>query len=149
MTTDREPLIQRIPPWQPAALFLVASACAAFSIYGHPSLNVRMLTILVGIAAVVSAIAATRMFLVVDEDGISVRRMVVQHFIAWEDVASASLATLKHGSMTIRISRRDHSFVDVPPALLQPTMPTRNKKAAAKLGRLIREIDARRLRHST
>ena len=35
------PLVLRVPPWQPAFLFLVTAVCAAVNIYASPSAPVR------------------------------------------------------------------------------------------------------------
>jgi hypothetical protein len=139
---DTEPLIRRIPPWQPAALFLVTSACAAVTLYGHPSFGPRLLAVALGIGALISAVAAVRMYLVVDSDGIWTRQVVTPHFVPWAEVRDVEVVTLKHGNSTVRIMRSDGSFLDVPPSLLQPTLPTRKVKALAALGAVARDVIA-------
>ena len=141
--SDAEPLIWRIPPWQPAVLLLITSACAALNIYAQPSVTVRIATIMTGLAALCSAVGAIRMYFVVDSDGIWIRRFVTGQLIEWDDVLAVKIVVLKHGNSTVRIVRGDSSEVDVPPSLLQPTMPTRNARAMAALGNVARQVEAR------
>jgi hypothetical protein len=46
------------------------------------------------------------------------------------------------GANTIRIARRNGTFVDVPPSLLQPALPTSKPRARARLDGIAREINA-------
>src|SRR5512141_2077161 len=85
------PLVRRIPPWQTALLFLFATGCAAANLYAHPSFGVRAVTILAGVLAVGAAVAALRMYLVVDEEGIGVRRILGGTFIDWPDVSDVEV----------------------------------------------------------
>lgn len=143
MADVSEPLIWRIPPWQPALLFLVTSACAALNLYSHPSATVRFATIIIGLAAFCTGVAATRMYFVADADGIAVRRLLRDRLVSWDDVRAIDVVTLKHGNSTIRLTLSDSSQVDVPPSLLQPTMPTRNQRALAQVGNAARAVESR------
>lgn len=144
MAESPKPLVWRIPPWQPAALFLITSVCAALNLYFHPSVNVRIATIFVGLAALISAIASIRMYFVVDEDGIWVRRINNPRFVPWDDVRDIEITRLKQGNATLRVVRGDHSIIDIPPSLVAPTLPTRNTRALAALGNIQREVESRR-----
>ena len=135
------PLVWRFPPAVPAVGFLVASACAAGNLYGHPSGQVRVATIVVGAVAVVLAVAALRMALVVDDDGIAVRYLGRARWVPWSDVKQVGLADVR-GNETVRVVRMDDTQVDVPPSLLQPVRPTSKPKASARLRGIVREIVA-------
>ncbi|MEP6598013.1 MAG: PH domain-containing protein [Actinomycetota bacterium] len=135
----REPLVWRIPPWQPAALFLVASGCAAWNIYGHPSAIARLMTITAGVLALVAGVLAVRMYLVVDDEGIGVRRLWSERSIDWSDVADIDVIRSRTG-MRLRIIRHDAEPVDVPESLLLPSRPTKTPQTVAHLGIIARQI---------
>lgn len=139
---ERAPLVWRVSPWQPAALFLVASACAAWNIYGHPSAAARLLTISLAVLAVISAVLAVRMYLVVDDEGIGVRRLFSERSIAWSDVADVIVVRGRTGNVRLRIMRHGADPVDVPETLLQPSKPTRTPRTVAQLGIVARQIQA-------
>ena len=88
---SRAPLTWRIPPWQPALLFLIAAGCAAANAYVHVSVVIRIVTIVVGVAALAMGIAAARMYLVVDDEGIGVRRLWRERSLDWDDISRVSV----------------------------------------------------------
>ncbi len=141
---ERGPLVWRLPPYQPALLILITTAMAAWNIYGHPSSITRLFTIAIGVVALVVGIAALRMFLVVDDDGIAVRRIVHLQWVEWPDVAEIEVVTHATGGPTIRVSRTDGTYVEVPPSLLQPGTPTSKPRALAKLKDVARQVERRR-----
>ena len=108
----------RFPPSLAAAGFLVAAACAAINLYGHPAVGMRALTILVGVVALALAVALLRMAFVVDADGLAVRFLLRATWIPWTEVKAIGLADVR-GNETLRIVRHDDTQVDVPPSLLQ------------------------------
>jgi len=115
--------VWRIPPWQPAALVLLATALGALDIYGRPS---SILMIVAAFGAVASLVAAglwLRYALVADEDGIWVRRVFATDLVEWRDVAEVAMTSAHRSGVTVRITRVDGTYVDVPPSLLLPTRP--------------------------
>ena len=120
----------------------MASACAAGNLYGHPSGQVRVATIVVGVVAFVLAIVALRMALVVDDDGIAVRYLGRVRWVPWSDVKQIGLADVR-GNETVRVIRTDDTQIDVPPSLLQPVRPTSKRKASSRLSGIVRQILAR------
>jgi hypothetical protein len=121
----------RIPPWQPAALFLIVSGLAAYDLYGSPSLTTVVVTVFLAVVFVVLGILAARYLMVADEDGVWVRGLFSEQEVAWADLDSVDVVPGRRGSTTIRIVRVDGSWVDVPPSLLLPTLPTKIDKARA------------------
>lgn len=121
----------RIPPWQPAALILVVTGLAALDIYGSPSSAVRVITVFLAVLLLVFAILAIRYLLVADDQGIWVRNILSETGVPWDDLRDVDVIDSKRGASTLRIYRRDGTFVDVPPALLQPGLPTKIDKARA------------------
>jgi hypothetical protein len=142
--TGSPPLVWRVPPYQPAILLLLVSACAAVNIYGHPTRNVRVITFGLGLLALAFAIAALRMHLVANDDGVAVRHLLRQAWLPWSEVADIEVVDGVRGASTLRVTRRDHTYVDVPPSLLQPTKPTSKRTALAQLDGVVRQLRARR-----
>jgi hypothetical protein len=125
------PRIWRIPPWQPAALFLAVSALAALDIYGHPGTGVLAATAFLAVLLMCLGIAAARYLLVADEDGIWVRGLLAEHGVLWDDLRNVHIVDARRGATTVRLYRRDGTYVDVPPSLLLPGRPTKVEKARA------------------
>lgn len=138
---SRLPQVWRIPSWQPAALILVATALLAYDIYGSPSAGALIMTIVIAVAALVSAYLAVRFVLVADEDGIWVRSALNQHVVEWSDIAEIEVTHVRGTTSTVRISRTDGTFVDVPPSLLQPTLPTGARKTLAVVSTVARRLN--------
>jgi hypothetical protein len=123
------PLVWRIPPWQPAALILLATVLLGFDLYGDPGVGALVMTVAIAAAALVGAAFAMRLLLVADDDGIWVRRFFRERLVPWADVAEVQAALVSRNTMTIRISLRQGGHVDVPPSLLLPTLPTKVRNA--------------------
>lgn len=138
------PAAWRVPPVQIAALILLACPCAAVNIYGHPSAALRLLTLAAGAAALVTALVGARMYLLVDGEGIAVRFVGREQWLPWSSVAQVDVVTGVRGSETIRVSRADRTYVDVPPSLLQPSRPVRKPVARTLLRDAVRRIEALR-----
>jgi hypothetical protein len=128
-----EPLIWRIPPWQPALLFVAASGCAALNLYGHPGTSVRVLSIAAGVMAVAAAILALRMYLVADDEGIGVRRWFRESSVNWAEVADVQVVERGFDTMKLRVVRLDGTFVNVPQSLMLPAKPTGKDRTRALL----------------
>lgn len=139
-------LVWRIPPYQAALLILFVSAAAALNIYGNPSDPVRTVTLAFGAVALALAVLALRMYLVVDDEGVAVRHVLRQHWLPWSEVARVEVVSEVRGAATVRLSRDDGTYVDVPPSLLQPSAPTSKPRALAQLNAISNQIDARRNR---
>jgi Bacterial PH domain len=136
------PLVLRVPPWQAAALFLITAAVAALNLYWHPSFMVRLITIAFGVLALCGAVIALRLYLVVDEQGIGVRRFFSETSVDWSDVADIEAYRERHNKVTLRIMRMDGQAVTVPSALVLPSKPTSTPRVLAQLGDLARHIMA-------
>ena len=139
---SRAPLTWRIPPWQPALLFLIAAGCAAANAYVHVSVVIRIVTIVVGVAALAMGIAAARMYLVVDDEGIGVRRLWRERSLDWDDISRVSVVERGFDTLTLRIVSRDGRYVDVPQSLVMPSRPTGKSRVRAQLGDIARQIQA-------
>jgi hypothetical protein len=140
--TGPAPMTWRVPPWQPALLFLLAAACAAANLYAHPSVPVRLLTIVVAVVATVMGTFAARMYFVVDEEGIGVRRLLREHSVEWDEFDNAAVVQRGFDSVTLRITCRDGRHLDVPQSLLMPTRPTGKVRVHAQLGDLAKRVTA-------
>jgi hypothetical protein len=147
MVVESAPLIWRISPVQIALLILIVSPCAAINIYWHPSAAVRAVTIVIGVVALVMAIASFRMYLHVDDEGIAVRYLRREQWLPWSEIARMEIVSGVRGSDTIRIHRTDGSHVDVPPSLLQPSRPTAKHVARRMLEDILTQIEGRRPGH--
>ncbi|MGH8860276.1 MAG: hypothetical protein ACRDVG_03405 [Jatrophihabitantaceae bacterium] len=122
------PLVWRIPPWQPAALILLATVLIAFLLYGSPSLGASVAMGVVALAALASAAFAARLLMVADDDGIWVRRALGVQLVEWAEVSTVEAVPIRGNTMTVRITRTTGTYVDVPPSLLLPTLPTAIRK---------------------
>lgn len=147
LDTD-QPLSWRVPPYQPALLMLVVCAVAALNVYGHPSQTVRALTLVLGAALLGEAALALRMYLGADSDGVVVRYLLRPVWLPWSQIARVEVVSAVRGSDTVRLVRHDGSYVDVPPSLLQPSLPTSKPKALARLKGVAHQLEARRARRA-
>jgi hypothetical protein len=137
-------LAYRISPVQTALLILLASGCLAANIYLHPSGPVRLVTLVIGIGALVLAAVTWRMYLVVDDEGAAVRYLGREQWLPWSAVDRVEVVSGVRGSDTIRFIRTDGTYVDTPPSLLQPNRPTGRPAARRRLQDLQRQFEARR-----
>jgi len=142
--TSMDPLSWRTPPAYTAILFLCVSVCAALNIYWHPSATLRLVTLVLGIVAFCWAIAGMRMFLEADDDGVEVRYVGRRVWLPWSEIARIEVVSGVRGAQTVRFSRRDGTFVDVAPSLLQPTKPTKRPVATARLKAIAAQLEERR-----
>ena len=141
---ERRPLSWRVSPVQTALLILLACPCAAVNIYAHPSSTVRAVTLIIGAAALVTAFASLRMYLVVDDEGVALRYLTRAQWLPWSEIDRVEIVAGVRGSETIRFVRSDGTFVDTPPSLLQPTKPTGRPAARRMLQDILHRIEARR-----
>jgi hypothetical protein len=139
---SRAPLTWRIPAWQPALLFLVAAGCAAVNAYAHASTLVRVVTIAVGVVALAMGIFAVRMYFVVDDEGVGVRRLWRERSMDWDDIAEVSVIQRGFDTLTLRVISHDGRYLDVPQSLLMPSRPTGKARVRAQLGDVARRIEA-------
>jgi hypothetical protein len=140
----RAPLSWRVSPVATALLILLACPCAAVNIYAHPSSTVRAVTLLIGAAALATAYASWRMYLVVDDEGVALRYLTRAQWLPWSQIDRVEIVAGVRGSETIRFVRPDGSYADVPPSLLQPVKPTGRPAARRMLQDVLRRIEARR-----
>jgi hypothetical protein len=139
-----DPLIWKVPPWQVAVLFLLVAACAATDIYLRPAGSTALVTGLIGVVGFGLAVAGMRMYLVVDGEGAAVRFVGAEKWLPWPEVARVEVVSGVRGADTIRFVRTDGSYVNVPPALLQPSAPTSRPSARHRLREVARQIEAYR-----
>jgi hypothetical protein len=144
MPDTAAPLVYRISPVQTALLILVAIPCLAANIYLHPSSPARLITLLIGIGALVLAVVSYRMYLVVDDDGVAVRYLGREQWLPWAEVSDIELVSGVRGSDTLRFNRTGGTYVDVPPSLLQPSRPTGRPAARRRLEGILRQVQDRR-----
>ncbi len=138
------PAVWRVPTGQVVLLILLACPCAAVNIYWQPPGPLRLVTLAVGAAALVAALVSLRMYLVVDGEGIAVRFVRGEQWLPWSSVAQIEVVSGVRGSDTVRVSRADRTYVDVPPSLLQPSRPVRKPVARTLLRDAVRRIEALR-----
>ena len=134
----------QVPPYQPALLILLVCGVAALNIYGQPSETARALTLALGALALALAVLALRMYLAVDSEGAVVRYLARPVWLPWAEVARVEVVSGVRGSDTVRFVRRDGSYVDVPPSLLQPAKPMSRPRAMARLNSIGNQIEAHR-----
>jgi hypothetical protein len=139
-TDPSAPLVWRVPSWQPTVMMLIVCAVVALNLYASPNTLVRVVTIGVGAVVFGSAIEGLRMYLVVDQDGIGFRGLFRTHNVEWSDVSAITVRRSGFSGATLRITRADGSYADVPPSLVLPTKPTGTAKALAQLGDTARMI---------
>jgi hypothetical protein len=135
----------RVPPYQPAVLLLVVCAAAAVNLYGHPSGQLRFVTIAFGGASLATAVAWLRMSLYVDQLGMEVRRVSGSVGLPWDSIERIEVVAVA-GGMTIRLTQHDGSLVDVPPSLLVPSKPTSKPRALARINAVVYDLETRRKR---
>jgi hypothetical protein len=90
------------------------------------------------------AVASLRMFLLVNGEGIKVRYLGRAVSIPWSQIEGIEIASGVRGSDTIRFNRADGSYVDTPPSLLQPALPTSKSAARRRLKVVLGQLEARR-----
>jgi len=139
-TDPSAPLVWRVPAWQPTVLMLFVCGVVALNLYLSPNTLVRIVTIGLGALAFVAAIEGLRMYLVADQYGIGFRGLLRTHNIDWSDIQSISDRRSGFNGPTLRITRTDGSYADVPPSLMLPTKPTGTVKTLAQLGDTARMI---------
>ena len=121
-------------------MMLFVCGVVALNLYLSPNTLVRILTIGLGAVAFVSAIEGLRMYLVADRDGVGFRGLLRTHNVDWPDIQSISVRRSGFNGPTLRITRADGSYADVPPSLMLPTKPTGTAKTLAQLGDTARMI---------
>ena len=136
--------VWRIPAYQPALLMLVLVGAAALNIYAHPSATVRIVTIALGLLCGALAVGALRFHLVATAEGISVRQLRGEDWISWPELDEVEVVDNVRGAPTLRLNRRDGTYVHVPPSLLQPTRPTSKPAVMARLGLIANQLEHRR-----
>jgi hypothetical protein len=99
-----------------------------------------------GAIALGLAVLALRMYLVVDDDGIAVRYLLRQSWLEWPEIDRIEVVSQVRGADTVRITRLNGTYVEVPPSLLQPSRPTSKPRALAQLNSISNQIEARRSR---
>ena len=121
-------------------MMLFVCGVVALNLYASPNTLLRVVTIGVGAVVFGSAIEGLRMYLVVDQDGIGFRGLFRTHNVEWSDISAITVRRSGFSGATLRITRADGSYADVPPSLVLPTKPTGTAKALAQLGDTARMI---------
>jgi hypothetical protein len=130
----------RVPVWNTAALILIATAMAALNLYMSPGILARVTTVVAGVAALVAAFIAYRMYLVADDDGVGVRGLWHTESIDWPDLADVGIIEHRVTTMRLQLERKDGTVVNVPQSLTSPAKPTSKPVARAQLETLGRAI---------
>lgn len=138
---DKDVLVRRVPPTQPAVLMVFVCAIAAYNVYGHPVASLRALTLAVAAGLVCLVITGMRMHLLADDEGVAVRFVRSEEWLPWEDVGTIEVVRGVRGSATVRIHRVHGRHLDVPPSLLQPARPTNVVAAQAQLRGVVRQLE--------
>ena len=141
---DAAPLSWRIPPYQPALFVLLTTGCAAWAIYGHPTVGLRLVLSILAILLFTLGMLTLRMHFVVDDEGISVRFLGSEKWTDWSEVRSVHVVSGVRGAQTIRVERIDDTHVDVPPSLLMSARPVTKPTAEAMLLVAVARVAARR-----
>lgn len=121
---------------------LLTTALAALDIYRRPSAIPAFAAAFVAVSALVAAVCAMRYLLVADEDGLWVRRIFSETLVEWRDVDRVEMTTAHRSGMTVRITRHDGRYVDVPPSLLLPTLPTTLPKTRSRIHTVAMRLNA-------
>lgn len=135
------PFVKRIPPWQPATLILIATVLLALVVYGSHSAGAVLMMSVIAAAALVGAAFAIRLILVADETGIWVRRFWRERLVPWGEIATIQMAAVHGNSVTVRITRQNGSYVDVPPSLVLPTLPTNIRKVRSRVSAVSAQLN--------
>jgi hypothetical protein len=135
VTADRArpamPLVWRVPPWQPALLNVVAAVLLLILFYRTPSAAVTV-GLAAGVAiALTGSVLAMRFVVIAGEEGVVVRRVISRRVLSWSEIVDIESVAVSGVTMTVRLTCTDKSVVDVPPTLVQPTLPTNVRKAHA------------------
>jgi hypothetical protein len=141
---ERPAIVWRLPRWQPAVLFLVTAALAGYAIYGGGSGIVVGIVSLLAVAFVIAAVAAARMYLVADDDGIGVRRYTGESSMTWDRISGIAVTKQRGGAMTLEIQAPDATALTVPPSLVLPLRPTSIARTSNLLAQKARELQDRR-----
>lgn len=137
-------MVYRLPRWQPALLFVVTAALAAWAIYAKSSAVVLAIVICLGVAFFIAAVAAARMYLVADDDGIGIRRYAGESSLTWDRISGIAVAKQRSGALTLEIQCPDHTALRVPPSLVLPLRPTNIAKTQTLLSVKARDLSERR-----
>jgi hypothetical protein len=121
-------------------MMLFVCGVVALNLYASPNTLIRVVTIALGAVAFVSAIEGLRMYLVVDQEGLGFRGLFRTHNFDWSDISAITVRRSGFNGPTLRITRPDATYADVPPSLLLPTRPTGTPKTLAQLGNTARMI---------
>ncbi|MHA3702699.1 hypothetical protein ACXR2U_11000 [Jatrophihabitans sp. YIM 134969] len=141
---ERPAVIWRLPRWEPAVLFLVTAALAGYAIYGGGSGVVIGIVALLAVAFFVAAVAAARMYLIADDDGIGIRRYTGESSLTWDRISGIAVAKQRGGALTLEIQAPDATALTVPPSLVLPLRPTGIARTTNLLGVKAQELRERR-----
>lgn len=135
----RQPLVWRVPPWQPALLFLLAAASAAAGLYWQHHGLVRAGWLVFAAVLAVAALVTARAFLVVDDDGVGWRRVFGETSISWGELDYVSVVPTKL-RVALMVVRRTGGSVEIPSVLVAPTTPMSTPRMIGRLEVIARQI---------
>lgn len=141
---ERAPIVYRLPRWQPAVLFLVTAGLAGYALYGGGSSVVTFIVVFLAIAFLLAAVAAARMYLVADDDGIGIRRYTGESSVTWDRISGIAVTRQRMGALTLEVQCPDATSLEVPPSLVLPLRPTGIDRTSNLLGQKARELSDRR-----
>lgn len=138
--TEQDVIDLRVPVWNVAALLLLASGLAAVNVFLPLGIGARFVTGLAGLAAVITAVIAYRMYFVADQDGFELRGRWRQHSFEWAQLADAGIVERKVNTMHLQLTLTDGTLVDIPQSLTAPGKPVARPIAYKQLAELGRRI---------
>lgn len=139
----REPLVWRVPPWQAAALLVLAAGAAAFALYGDPSATVKFICGFVAIVLAAGGVVTARAFLVVDDEGIGWRRAFGEVSVPWAELERIDVLQNKL-RISLVVVARGHKRLEIPALLVMPARPMTNPNTVRRLDGIARRIVERR-----
>lgn len=141
MGAPAEPLAWRVPPWQPAGLFVLAAAASAAIRYAPVGAVGGAVLAVLGAVAFAAGVLDLRMLLAVTVDGVFVRRLLATRYVPWPQVADVRLVDLRQGASTVRVVLVDGTALDAPAALLQPAVPRSTARVRGDVQEVVRRIN--------
>lgn len=137
---ERPPLVWKLPPWQPAALFVAAAVCAGVFLYVVESDLMRLMFAAFALAFLVYGLGAARAFIVVDQTGVGWRRWWQEESLDWDQISGFDVHRVAT-RIQFRVSLGDGRYRELPSALLLPAKPMAMPRVEARLRGLAHDME--------
>ena len=138
---ERPPLIWKLPPWQPAGLFVLAAVCGGVFLYVVDSDLMRLMFGVFALGFLVYGIGAARAFIVVDDSGIGWRRWWQEESLDWDQISGFDVDQVAT-RLQFRISLGDGRYRELPSTLLLPVKPMPMPRVSAQLWGVAHDMEA-------